>query len=101
MHRQVRQLTFDERGVATRGVLVRHLVMPGLLDETKACLEWLAERLGPGMYVNVMDQYRPAGKVSEGRFEEIGRRVTTEEFVKARRYTRSLGLRLDEHWAAA
>ena len=98
MHRQVGPLVFDERGLATRGVLVRHLLMPGLLDETKGCLEWLAERLGPDTYVNVMDQYRPAGKVSEGRFEEIGRRVTTEEFAEARRYARSLGLRLDERW---
>ena len=101
MHRQVGPLAFDERGLATRGVLVRHLVMPGLLDETKACLDWLAERLGPGTYVNVMDQYRPAGKVSEGRFEEISRRVTTAEFTEARRYARSLGLRLDERWAVA
>ena len=98
MHRQVGPLAFDERGLATRGLLVRHLLMPGLLDETKGCLEWLAERLGPDTYVNVMDQYRPAGKVNEGRFEEIGRSVTTEEFAEARRYARSLGLRLDERW---
>ncbi len=84
----------------TRGVLLRHLLMPGLLDETKGFLKWLAERLGPDTYVNVMDQYCPAGKVREGRFEEIGRRVTTEEFAVARRYARSLGLRLDERWAA-
>ena len=50
MHRQVGPLVFDERGLATRGVLVRHLLMPGLLDETKRCLEWLAEQLGPGTY---------------------------------------------------
>ena len=98
MHRQVGPLAFDERGLATRGVLVRHLLMPGLLDETKWCLEWLAERLGPDTYVNVMDQYYPAGKVSEGRFEEIGRHVTTEELAEARRYARSLGLCLDERW---
>ena len=101
MHGQVGRLVCDERGLATRGVLVRHLVMPGLLDETRACLEWLAEQLGPGTYVNVMDQYRPAGKVSEGRFEEIGRAVTSEEFAEARRYAQSLGLRLDERWAVA
>ena len=101
MHGQVGRLVCDERGLATRGVLVRHLVMPGLLDETRACLEWLAEQLGPGTYVNVMDQYRPAGKVSEGRFEEICRAVTSEEFAEARRYAQSLGLRLDERWAVA
>ena len=101
MHKQVGPLVFDERGLATRGVLVRHLVMPGLLDETKACLDWLAERLGPDTYVNVMNQYGPAGKVSDGHFDEIDRRVTSAEFAEARRYARSLGLRLDARWAAA
>ena len=57
MVRQVGPLTFDERGLAKRGVLVRHLVMPGFLGETRRIFEFLAEEIGPELYVNVMDQY--------------------------------------------
>ena len=47
MHRQVGDLQFDDKGIATRGVLVRHLVMPGLLDDTRDILKWLAEEISP------------------------------------------------------
>lgn len=96
MHRQVGPLRFDGDGLATRGLLVRHLVMPGLLDETKACLEWLATELGPETYVNLMDQYRPAGKVSASAHPELNRPPATHELAEARRFAGELGLRLDE-----
>ncbi len=96
MHRQVGALHIDEQGLATRGVLVRHLVMPGLLDETRACLTWLATELGSGTYVNLMDQYRPAGKVRAGVYAEIDRRISSTEWSEACRLARSLDLRLDE-----
>jgi len=98
MHRQVGPLVISGEGLAVRGVLVRHLVMPGLLEETEACLRWLAEELGPGTYINLMDQYRPAGKVGGGRFEEIDRAVRGSEMAQARRLAVSLGLRLDQRW---
>src|SRR6266542_5848256 len=75
MHEQVGPLVFDENGLARRGLLVRHLVMPDGLDETRQILEWIASELGPDTYVNLMDQYYPAGKVVDGRFPEIGRRL--------------------------
>src|SRR5215204_2237347 len=62
MHRQVGDLVLDEHGMARRGLLVRHLVMPGLLAETEAILRFVASELGPGTYVNVMAQYYPAGR---------------------------------------
>jgi putative pyruvate formate lyase activating enzyme len=95
MHRQVGPLRTDEQGLATRGVLVRHLVMPGLVDDSLACLDWLADELGPDTYVNVMDQYRPAGKVGGGAFPDIDRRTSRDEVEEVRRYARELGLRLD------
>jgi putative pyruvate formate lyase activating enzyme len=95
MHRQVGALHIDERGLATRGVLVRHLVMPGLLEETRECLRWLATELGPGTYVNLMDQYRPAGKVRRSAYAEIDRRISATEWSEACRVARSLDLRLD------
>ena len=55
-------LVLDDDGLARRGVLIRHLVMPGLIDETEEILRWIAAELGPGTYVNLMAQYRPADR---------------------------------------
>jgi putative pyruvate formate lyase activating enzyme len=97
MHRQVGPLLLDEQGIARRGLLIRHLVMPGALDETRAILEWIAAELGPDTWVNLMDQYHPAGKVGGGRFPEIDRRPSSDELRDARRIARDAGLtRLDE-----
>jgi putative pyruvate formate lyase activating enzyme len=97
MHEQVGPLVLDEHGLARRGVLIRHLVMPGCLDETRAILEWIAAELGPESYVNLMDQYRPAGKVGTGRYPELERAPAPEELAEAREIAREVGLRrLDE-----
>jgi putative pyruvate formate lyase activating enzyme len=93
MQRQVGELIVDERGLARRGLIVRHLVMPGLLEETRAVLEFVAERLGPGTYVNLMGQYYPAGKTE--RYAEIHRRPHAEELVRGYAIADELGLRLD------
>jgi putative pyruvate formate lyase activating enzyme len=97
MHRQVGPLVIDADGLASRGLLIRHLVMPGLLAETRAILEWIAGQLGPGTYVNLMDQYYPAGKVSKHAYPEIDRRLESTELDQARAMAQELGLgRLDE-----
>ncbi|MCK6485580.1 MAG: radical SAM protein [Phycisphaerae bacterium] len=70
MHRQVGVLRFTPDGLACRGVLVRHLVMPGQIDESRAIFRWLADELSPDTYVNIMAQYRPDHEV--GRIAEIG-----------------------------
>ncbi len=99
MHRQVGYLTFDENGLALRGVLLRHLIMPGALDDTKAILRWIAEELGQDTYVNIMEQYHPAGLVNDKRYAEINRRITPKEYEEALVYARDLGLwRLDYRW---
>ncbi len=95
MHRQVGYLAMDADGLATRGVLIRHLVMPGALEDTRSLLTWIATELGPDTYVNLMDQYRPAGKVSSVRYPEINRRVSSQEYSAAREIAESLGIRLD------
>jgi putative pyruvate formate lyase activating enzyme len=96
MHRQVGDLVLDERGLARRGLIVRHLLMPGLLDETEAILRFVAEHLGPGCYVNLMAQYYVSGKVGEdGQYEEIARRIYREEYEQALGLAEELGLRLD------
>ena len=95
MRRQVGDLVLDDEGLARRGLIVRHLVMPGALDETEAVLRFVADELGPDTYVNLMGQYRPAGR-SE-RYEEIDRRPYPEELARAFEIADAVGLRrLDE-----
>jgi putative pyruvate formate lyase activating enzyme len=100
MHRQVGDLSFDEHGLARRGLLVRHLVMPGLVEETEAILTWIATELGPDTYVDVMAQYYPSGRTDE--FPEIDRHLYRSEFERALAIADGLGLRrLDKRSRAA
>jgi putative pyruvate formate lyase activating enzyme len=97
MHRQVGPLVFDARGLAKRGVLVRHLVMPGATGGTREIMRFLATELSPNTYVNIMAQYRPAGKVNQDNYSEINRMVTPMEYQEAIRMAHEEGLhRLDE-----
>jgi putative pyruvate formate lyase activating enzyme len=94
MHRQVGPLTLDERGLAVRGLLLRHLVMPGMLEETEAILRWVADELGPDTYVNLMQQYQPAGLVTRGEdYAEIDRGLGRDEYRRAVELAEKLGLR--------
>ncbi len=95
MFRQVGELRFDRDGMAERGLLIRHLVMPGGLDETRAIMEWIAGHLSRSTYVNLMDQYRPVYRAEKS--PEIDRRPYTQELTAAHRLARQAGLtRLDE-----
>ncbi|HSF85648.1 MAG TPA: radical SAM protein [Acidimicrobiia bacterium] len=93
MHRQVGVLRFGHDGLAKRGVLVRHLVMPGQLDEASEIFRWLANELSPDTYVNVMGQYRPEHKVAgNDRYTDVNRRPTGREIGAAHRAARNAGL---------
>jgi putative pyruvate formate lyase activating enzyme len=101
MHEQVGDLVLDEHGLALRGVLLRHLVMPGDIAGTREIMQWVARELGPETYVNVMAQYYPAGKVSAREYVQINRRITSDEFQAAMGEARAAGLRrLDGRSAA-
>jgi putative pyruvate formate lyase activating enzyme len=91
MQRQVGDLVLDEEGLARRGLIVRHLVMPGALAETESVLRFVAEELGPHTYVNLMGQYRPAGRAD--RYDEINRLPCPAELVRAFEIADDLGLR--------
>ena len=91
MHRQVGGLVVDERGAALRGLIVRHLVMPGNLARTDLFVEWAAQRLGPDASVNIMGQYRPAHRASK--HPALARRLTQSEFAQALGWARSAGLK--------
>ena len=96
MHRQVGPLRFDEDGVASRGLLLRHLVMPGDVCGTGEIMLWIARELGADTYVNIMAQYRTAGRVSGTQYPEIDRCLTQDEFQRAINMTKEAGLfRLD------
>jgi putative pyruvate formate lyase activating enzyme len=96
MHRQVGDLLTDENGLALRGLILRHLVMPGHVDDTREILAWAARELGPETYVNLMRQYFPAGKVSAQEYVEINRDISRQEFSAAMAAARAAGLaRLD------
>jgi len=93
MHRQVGDLVLED-DLARRGLLVRHLVMPGGEEESREVLDFLAA-LSTDTFVNVMGQYRPAGRVRPGgQWPELAHRPAPEEVAAARRRARHLGLRL-------
>jgi putative pyruvate formate lyase activating enzyme len=94
MHRQVGDLVLGADGLATRGLLVRHLVLPQNLAGTAAVMGWIAAAISPHTYVNVMAQYRPCGTAS--RTPALARRVTAAEYEAALAAARRAGLhRLD------
>jgi len=96
MHRQVGNLLLDEHGLAKRGLLIRHLIMPGGLAGTREIMRFLAQEISPHTYVNIMAQYRPAGKVSSKEYPEINRRITRAEYEEAVRIAYEEGIyRLD------
>ncbi len=105
MHRQVGPLRLGEDGLARRGLLVRHLVLPGMLEETRAILRYVAEELGTGTYVNLMAQYRPAGLVGSNHrdgYHEIDRQLARDEYQCAAEFADELGLRrLDQRSRAS
>lgn len=95
MDRQVGPLILDRRGNARRGLLVRHLVMPGDASTTRQVIDFLADEIGKETYLNLMNQYRPCGRALE--YPEIGRRTSHAEWEEARDYAREKGMsRLDE-----
>jgi len=98
MHRQVGDLVLDEEFIARRGLLIRHLVLPGGLAGTKEILRWIAEEISPHTYVNVMDQYYPCGEA--WKYPPLDRRLTKEEYEEALKWAREAGLtRLDQRAA--
>jgi putative pyruvate formate lyase activating enzyme len=90
MHRQVGDLLLDAHGIAQRGLIVRHLVMPGLTQDSQAIMRFIADELSPQTYVNIMDQYRPCFQA--GRSPEIARRTTSAEHRAVVDMARELGL---------
>jgi putative pyruvate formate lyase activating enzyme len=95
MHRQVGDLQIDEHGIAKRGLLVRHLVLPNGMAGTEGVLRFIAGEISRNTYVNIMDQYHPEHRALE--FPELSRPLQLPEFVEAVSLARKYGLvRLDK-----
>jgi putative pyruvate formate lyase activating enzyme len=91
MHRQVGDLQIDGRGVAVRGLLVRHLVLPGGLAGSEKVIDFLAESVSPDTYLNIMDQYHPAYRAVA--YRELARRPFRQEVQEVVDYARGRGMR--------
>ncbi|MEW6614267.1 MAG: radical SAM protein [Thermodesulfobacteriota bacterium] len=90
MYRQVGDLNTNKAGIAERGLLIRHLVMPECLAVTRDIMDFIATYISKNSYVNIMAQYRPVYRAYE--FPELNRRVTSQEYQEAIRIARSTGL---------
>ena len=90
MHRQVGVLKLDHQGIALRGVIIRHLVMPNRVAGTEKFAKWVSEYLPKNTYVNIMAQYRVEYKAYE--YPEIARGITVQEFIEAMDWAKKSGL---------
>jgi putative pyruvate formate lyase activating enzyme len=90
MQRQVGELQVDQRGIAFRGLMIRHLVMPNRVAGTREFVRWVAKALPKSTYVNIMAQYRVEYKAFE--YPEIARGITVQEFLEAMDWAEGNGL---------
>jgi putative pyruvate formate lyase activating enzyme len=94
MHRQVGELKLGKGGLALRGVILRHLVMPNNVAGTDKFVKWVASELSPNTYVNIMGQYRPEHQAHK--YPQIAKRLAREEYLQALEWAKQAGLkRLD------
>lgn len=95
MHRQVGDLIFDEEGIAMKGLLIRHLVLPGYLNDTRNIMKFISKMLSSNTYVNVMPQYRPCGEAYE--VKELSVSLPLKDYFAAIRIAQEEGIqRLDK-----
>lgn len=90
MHRQVGEPIFNDKGMIQKGLIIRHLIMPNHIENTKKVLKWYSENLGDSAYISVMTQYFPEYRACE--FEDIGRQITREEYDEVEEYIYELGI---------
>ena len=88
--RQVGDLTTGRRGIARKGLMVRHLVLPNRVSNTKDVLKFIAEEISNKSYVNVMRQYRPEHKASD--YPKLSRRLSQKEYAEALKWAKNYGL---------
>jgi len=90
MYRQVGDLKLDSGGIAARGLIVRHLILPNRIAGTEEFLKFVAENLSKTTYINIMNQYQPEYKALE--YPEIARRIKRSEYAEALKWAKKYGL---------
>ena len=90
MYRQVGNPKFDENGILQKGLIIRHLVLPNHLQNTKQVLKWIRKNMGKEVYVSVMAQYFPEYKALQR--EDINRKLTKAEYEQIEEYIDKLGI---------
>ena len=90
MYRQVGVTKLDENGIIQRGVMIRHLVLPNNIENSKNILKWIKENIDEKVYINIMAQYFPTYKAKED--EILNRKLTKEEYEKIENYVYELGI---------
>lgn len=90
MYRQVGATKLDENGIIQRGVMIRHLVLPNYIENSKNILKWIKENIDEKVYINIMAQYFPTYKAKED--EILNRKLTKEEYEKIENYVYELGI---------
>ncbi|MBR6642571.1 MAG: radical SAM protein [Lachnospiraceae bacterium] len=90
MFRQVGEPEFDERGIMKKGMIVRHLLLPGCKEDSKAVLKFLYETFGDSVLISIMNQYTPLSHVEN--YPELNRRITEEEYEEIVDYAIDLGI---------
>ncbi|GAB4470506.1 MAG: radical SAM protein [Anaerolineales bacterium] len=94
MHRQVGDLILDKNGIAQRGLIIRHLVLPNKIAGSEQILEFIVKEISPHTYLNIMDQYHPCYRAHQ--YPKLNRRITKREYEEVLALAKSLGLdRLD------
>lgn len=92
MVKRIGEARFDEDGMMTRGVIVRHLLLPGQLAESRRVLDFLFARYGNSIFYSLMNQYTPMPTLDRERYPELSRRVTTYEYQKLVDHAKALGI---------
>jgi len=85
------QLVLDEQGLAKRGMVIRHLVLPGQVENSIGVLDWIHKEMGNQVYLSVMSQYFPAYKVLSSSIDELNRRVSMDEYESVISHAEELG----------
>ena len=91
MYRQVGNIEFDENGIAKKGIIIRHLVMPNHIENSKKVLQWIKDNMPDDIFVSVMNQYFPTYKAKE--FKDINRKLTNREMKKIEEFIYSLNFK--------
>ena len=89
MHRQVGGLALDKEGIAFKGLIIRHLVLPEDISGSQKVLEFIAERISNKTFLSLMAQYHPANKTKD--YPELARRLTEDEYNRIRDTAQRLG----------